>query len=70
MDKGLTRSYARENDVLYLAQGSPRPAISEERGEGVLVGRDPHSGEIVGWTVIDFDRRFRGGRSSLALPRR
>jgi len=50
----VTSSYDSEADVLYISIGEPVPAISDEVCPGVLVRRDPSSGQIVGMTLLDF----------------
>jgi uncharacterized protein YuzE len=55
----LQFSYDRDADVLYISIGSPRPAVSKEDGEGLLIRRDPDSGEVVGLTVLDYAEHFR-----------
>lgn len=69
MDQQMSVSYDLHNDVLYLAYGKAREAISEEVRDGVLVRRDPWSDEIVGCTVPDFRQRFEQPGASLILPR-
>jgi hypothetical protein len=50
--------YDATADVLYCSLGEPRPAISEENGEGLILRKDPDTEELIGMTVIDFARRF------------
>lgn len=69
MDQQMSVSYDLHNDVLYLAYGEAREAISEEVRDGVLVRRDPWSDEIVGCTVPGFRQRFEQPGASLILPR-
>jgi len=59
MEKNLMRlSYDKESDVLYITFGIPRFGIDEETGDGIFVRRDETSREIIGVTVMDFERRF------------
>ena len=51
-------SYDRDADVLYVAIGSPRPAYTDEDEQGLLVRRDPKSGETVGVTILDYEEHF------------
>jgi uncharacterized protein YuzE len=59
MDKGhmMQIAYDREADVLYLSVGDPRPAVSREIGDDVLLRVDPESGEVVGLTVLNLSTR-------------
>jgi len=51
-------SYDRDADVLYVAIGSPRPAFTEEAEEGLLIRKDPKTGETVGVTILDYEEHF------------
>lgn len=51
--------YDKEVDVLYLSIGTPRPADTFEEKEGLLIDRDPETREVVGLTVLDYERKFR-----------
>jgi len=50
-------SYDREADVLYLSIGAPRPAVSREVGDDVLLRVDPDTGAVVGLTVLNLSTR-------------
>ncbi|MGH7812632.1 MAG: DUF2283 domain-containing protein [Candidatus Binataceae bacterium] len=54
----LEVGYDEEADVLYVSVGKPRAAVTDETGEGLLVRKDPATGEIVGVTVLDYEQRF------------
>jgi uncharacterized protein YuzE len=49
--------YDREEDILYLTLGDSDSALCIEQGDGFLVRIDPASGEVVGFTVVDFSLR-------------
>ena len=51
--------YDEASDVLYLSLGDPRPAVTYESQEGLLIRKDPQTGELVGVTVLAYDRHFR-----------
>lgn len=68
MDEEMIVSYDRQSDVLYFSYGEAREAISEESEDGVLIRRDPRSNEILGFTVIDFSRRFAQSDTPIILP--
>ena len=59
MDKGKTLNYHydREEDILHVTLGDSDSALCIEQGDGFLVRIDPESGEVVGFTVIDFSLR-------------
>ena len=52
-------SYDRDADVLYVSIGSPRPAYTDEDEQGLLIRKDPKSGETVGVTILDYEEHFR-----------
>ncbi len=59
MDKAKTLNYHydREEDILYVTLGDSDSALCIEQGNGFLVRIDPESGEVVGFTIIDFSLR-------------
>lgn len=50
-------AYDAEGDVLYVSLGEPRPAISREVGDDVLLRVDAETGEIVGMTILNLSTR-------------
>jgi uncharacterized protein YuzE len=48
----LTRAYDEDADVLYLALGSPRPALGVDIGDGVILRYDEVTHEVVGVTLV------------------
>ena len=50
-------AYDRDADVLYLSVGEPRPAVSREIGDDLLLRVDAKTGEIVGLTVLNLSTR-------------
>lgn len=59
MKKGMLYFYDTEADVLYFSKGEPRPdAESEEIGDDVVARLDPKTKEVVGFTILNFSKRF------------
>ena len=56
--KELKIKYDRAVDVLYCSFGDPKPALSVEQHNGVVIRLDPDTEEVVGVTVVDFFKRF------------
>jgi uncharacterized protein YuzE len=52
-------SYDQDADVLYISIGSPRPAHIYEEEWGLLIRKDPKTGETVGVTILDYEELFR-----------
>lgn len=50
--------YDAEADVLYISFGTPRTAVSEDFGEGVIVRYDERTGQVVGITLIGLQARI------------
>lgn len=59
MEQGLTFFYDKEGDVLDMSIGEPREAVSEEISEDFFVRKDPKTDEIVGFMVLNFEKRFQ-----------
>lgn len=55
----LIVSYDLEADVAYLSFGEPKPSVTEELNNHVLVRRDPKTGEIRGITITSFTKYFK-----------
>lgn len=68
MDEVTQLFYDREADILYLSIGAPRPAISREVGDDVLLRVDPESGDVVGMTIINLSSRFASLSEPATLP--
>lgn len=60
--------YDREADVLYLSIGEPRPAISREMGDDVLLRVDEQTEQVVGLTVLNLSARFSALDAPQSLP--
>ena len=52
-----TVHYDAEADVLYISFGKPRKAEGIDMGEGTILRVDPETGEVVGITLLDFNKR-------------
>jgi uncharacterized protein YuzE len=68
MEKVTQLFYDTEADVLYLSIGAPRPAVSQEVGNDVLLRVDTQTGEVVGLTVMNLSSRFASVQSPQSLP--
>jgi uncharacterized protein YuzE len=68
MDKVTQVLYDKESDVLYLSIGDPRPAISREIGDDVLLRVDPDTEEVVGLTILNLSSRFASIETPQSLP--
>jgi uncharacterized protein YuzE len=67
--KELKVKYDAVSDIAYFSIGTPRKAISEEAGDGLVIRRDFDTNEVVGVTIIDFAKRTEHNREfSIPLP--
>ncbi|MBI2183435.1 MAG: DUF2283 domain-containing protein [Thaumarchaeota archaeon] len=55
----LIVSYDKDADVAYLSFGEPKPSVTEELDDYVLVRRDPKTREVRGVTIINFSNYFK-----------
>lgn len=56
----LIFSYDQEADVLYVSIGNPKPGISEETKDGIVLRYDVDTNKLIGFTIVDFLARFKG----------
>jgi uncharacterized protein YuzE len=69
--KQLIVGYDRKADVAYLSFGEPRPSVTEELDDHVLVRRDPTTREVSGVTITNFSEYFqRKKEMKVVIPER
>ena len=68
MERKLKFFYGKEGDVLDIAIGDPTESISKELENDIIMRLDPHTDEIVGFTILNFEERFEHLDSSETLP--
>lgn len=54
--------FDEEGDVLDIAIGKPVKAISRDVGDDVLIRINPKTKKVVGFTILNFRKRFRGSK--------
>lgn len=61
--------YDKEADVLYVSQGKPsaRDETSETKDE-VVVRKDFKTGDVKGFTILNFLKRSESKSSNITLP--
>jgi uncharacterized protein YuzE len=57
----LVFKYDKESDVLYAYINRPEKAISIEKGNGILIRKNPDDMSITGFTIIDYKKRLQKG---------
>ncbi|MCZ7381485.1 MAG: DUF2283 domain-containing protein [Candidatus Methanoperedens sp.] len=68
MEKKLRFFFDKKGDLLDMVIGNPKGAISEEIGNDIVVRIDPKTKEIVGFTILNFEKRFEHVHRSETLP--
>ncbi len=67
----LIVSYDRDADGAYLSFGEPKPSVTEELNDYVLVRRDPETGDIRGVTMTNFSQYFSSRKEmKIEIPER
>ncbi len=65
----LIVSYDKEADVFYLSFGEPKPSVTEELNDHVLVRRDPKTRDVTGITITNLNEYFAKNRDmKLEIP--
>ncbi len=60
--------YDDEGDMLDISVGKPRNAISNELGDDIIERVNPETKQIIGFTILNFKKRFKGGKGAQAFP--
>ncbi len=68
MEKRLKFFFDKKGDVLDFAIGEPKEAISKEVGNDIVVRIDTKTKEIVGFAILNFEKRFKHVGKSETLP--
>jgi uncharacterized protein YuzE len=68
MEKELKFFFDKEGDSLDIAIGEPEKAISREIGNDIVMRVEPETGEVVGFTILNFEKRFEHLNKSETLP--
>lgn len=58
----LIIGYDREADVAYFSFGEPKPSVTEELDDYVVVRRNPKTRMVTGVTITNFSQYFRAKR--------
>ena len=62
--ENITYRYDGNADVLYAFINQPKPAISRDKGNGVVIRFDPETKKAIGFTVVDYMKRKNDGSIS------
>ncbi len=68
MDKQLNFLYDHAADVLHVSNGHPVLTDSTALNENVILQLDAFTKEIVGFSIVDFIKRFANTETPAAIP--
>jgi hypothetical protein len=68
MEKKLSFSYDSEGDVLDISVGKPVRAISNEIDHELFVLVHPRTKKIVGFSILNFQKRSRKRKGLISIP--
>ncbi len=61
-------AYDDEGDILDISLGEPEEAISKEVEDDFFLRVNPVSGEVVGFSIINFRKWFKDAKDFKTLP--
>jgi len=64
----LTFYYDEEGDILDISLGKPKKAISAEVSDDIIERLDVKTKKIVGFTILNFQKRFKNKADKQAFP--
>ena len=65
--KGIRILYYEPSDELNILLGKPRESVLLEIEDEIYVRLDPQTGEVLGFTILNFEERTRGKGQVLPL---
>jgi len=60
--------YDKDDDLLDISVGKPKKAISTEVADDFFVRKDIKGKKIVGFTILNFEKWFKGKREERTIP--
>ena len=68
MGKEIRMGYDDEGDILDISIGEPEEAVSKEVEDDLFLRINPISGEIVGFSMLNFRKWFKDAKDTKILP--
>ena len=68
MGKEIRIVYDDEGDILDISLGEPEEAVSKEVEDDFFLRINPASGEIVGFSILNFRKWFKDAKDTKILP--
>jgi uncharacterized protein YuzE len=66
--KEIRITYDDEGDILDVSLGEPKDAISKEVEDDFFLRVSPVSGEVVGFSILNFRKWFKNAKDTKVLP--
>ena len=66
-EKVIRVIYYKPSDELNIILGEPRDSVLDEIADEIYVRLDPETGEILGFTILNFEKRARDKGQVLPL---
>jgi uncharacterized protein YuzE len=66
--KEIKIAYDDEGDILDISIGDPEKAISKEVEDDFFLRVNPASGEVVGFSILNFRKWFKDAKDIKTLP--
>ena len=68
MAKRITFSYDKKGDLLDISLGKAKKAISTEVEDDFFIRKDIKSGEVIGFSILNFEKWFQGEKDVREVP--
>ncbi len=68
MDEKLMFFYDKEGDILDISIGKPKKAVSKEIENDIILRLEPKTRELVGFTILNFEKRFKKEDKEFPIP--
>jgi uncharacterized protein YuzE len=68
MGKEIRMVYDEEGDILDVSIGDPEEAVSREVEDDFFLRVRPGSGEVVGFSILNFRKWFKDAKDIKVLP--
>lgn len=68
MGKEIRMVYDDEGDILDISIGEPEESVSKEVEDDLFLRINPISGEIIGFSILNFRKWFKDAKDTKILP--
>ena len=64
MSGKLRFMFDEKGDILDIAIGRPKKAVSRDLGDDILIRINPKTKKVMGFTILNFRKRFKNTKST------